>query len=460
MRLGADVRVVLAARAADLAGDAAGSLARARQDGVPIDEAADERAWEGVDLGAGRETIVVDALLGTGVTGGARGVVARAVEAINSSGATVVAVDLPSGVDADTGILPGVSVRAHRTYTLCRPKACLVLEPAASHAGSWRTIDIGIPAEAVAAESAALTWFDAAEAVRLLPYRPADAHKGTMGHLLVVAGSRGKSGAAVLVGRAALRSGAGLVTVATPRSVQGMVAAGAAELMTEPLRDSRRGGLVREAVSEVRSLLSGRDALAIGPGVGTDAGTRAAVVAILAKPGVACVVDADALNALAERRGRSWPARRGEPAIVLTPHPGEAARLLASTATAVQADRLGAARRLATSMGTVVVLKGRRSIVAHPDGRASFNATGNPGMATGGTGDALTGIVGALLARGLTAFDAARLGTYLHGAAGDRAAEALGPEGMIAGDLIEQLPAAWRELADHRRGTERWTHGA
>jgi NAD(P)H-hydrate epimerase len=223
-RRGVTPQVILVARQADVDGDAAANLARAREEGVPIAELVDDAAWSRIAPEIDRETIVVDALLGTGAAGAARGMVARAIDAINARPATVVAIDLPSGVDTDSGRLVGPTVRAHRTLTLCRPKPCLVLEPAATHAGPWRVLDIGIPDEAVAAERSDLEWLDPEGAAQLVPARPPDAHKGTMGHLLAVAGSRGKSGAAAILARAALRSGVGLVTVAAPRSVQPIVA--------------------------------------------------------------------------------------------------------------------------------------------------------------------------------------------------------------------------------------------
>jgi len=459
-RAGVTVRVVLLARRSEVTGLAAGALESAVQAGVPIGEIEDERAFALHPISLAREDIVVDALLGTGVKGAARGLVARAIETINDSGATVVAIDLPSGTDSDAGPLPGIAIRAHRTFTLCRPKPCLVLEPAASHAGPWRVIDIGIPGAAVAAEGSDLAWCDEVAASELMPGRPADAHKGTFGHLLAVAGSKGKSGAAVILARAALRSGVGLITVATPRSVQPIVAAGQAEVMSLPLGETKRGGIGRLSAEKLRELLRSRQALALGPGLGTEAATRAVVSAMLAARKVPAVLDADGLNAFSPEHRPRPRLQAGRSALVLTPHPGEAARLLGTTAAAVQADRLGSARRLATETGAVVVLKGRRTIVAHPDGRASLNASGNPGMASGGTGDALTGVIGALLARGLDGFDAARLGTYVHGAAGDLASESFGEDGMIAGDLIDALPSVWRKVADRRRGVDRWTPGA
>jgi len=230
--------------------------------------------------------------------------------------------------------------------------------------------------------------------------------------------------------------------------------------MTEPLAESRTGALGRAAAAKALEMLATCDALALGPGLGVENGTRAAVIAILQKRSVPAVLDADGLNAF----GADWRPHAslcaGHQPLILTPHPGEAARLLGTTVAGVQSDRLQSALGLARETDSIVVLKGRCSVVAHPDGRASFNASGNAGMASGGMGDALTGIVGALLARGLFGFDAARLGTYVHGAAGDLAAARSGEDGLIAGDLIDALPEVWRALVELRGGARRWTHGA
>jgi NAD(P)H-hydrate epimerase len=434
-------RVVLVARGSDLEGDPAVNLRRAREAGVEVVEASDEAAWERAFEGIVGCDLVVDALLGTGVRGGARGLVARAIEDLQASGAVLVSVDLPSGVDADSGDVDGVAIRARRTYTLCRPKVSLVIDPAARYAGSWRVIDIGIPDECVVPERSNLEWLDA-EAAPALPRRPRHAHKGDYGHLLVVAGSRGKSGAAVLASRAALRAGVGLVTAATPRSSLPVVAGQQAEVMTEPLPESAGGSLAHGAAARVRALLDSRDALALGPGLGTEAATGRAVAEIVARRTTPAVIDADGLNAFATRGRGKTALRAGKHPLVLTPHPGEAARLLGTSIGEVQRDRIGSARALAARTGAVVVLKGHRTLVADPSGAVSVNGSGNPGMATAGTGDVLTGIVGALLARGLPALEAARLAVYVHGDAGDRAAASRGEEGLIAGDLIEALPAA------------------
>ncbi len=234
------------------------------------------------------------------------------------------------------------------------------------------------------------------------------------------------------------------MTVATPASVRAEVAAQQAELMTEPLPETVDGDLAEQASAPALELAAARSALAMGPGLGTAPETRTAVFAITSGRSCPAVLDADALNAFADDPGR---LQAGEHPLVLTPHPGEAARLLGSTTGEVQADRLAAARKLARETGAVVVLKGHRTLVAHPDGRTAVNASGNPGMATAGSGDVLTGMVGAWLARGMPAFDAARLAVFTHGLAGDRAAERLGQDALIAGDLIEELPGSLMQLA-------------
>ena len=436
--------VILLAGEGELTGDAAANLRAARAGGLDVVEARDELAWERLaSVLSPQGPIVLDAILGTGVRGGARGLAARVIADLNRSRAAVVSVDLPSGLDADSTVVEGPAVQAERTYTLCRPKIPLVFEPASRYCGSWRVLPIGIPDAAVAGESPDLEWLDADALRGLLPARDAGAHKGTYGHLLAVAGARGKAGAAVLVARAALRSGVGLVTAATPASTLPVVAAQQAEVMTEPLDETASGAVSAAAAARVLELLGTRNALAIGPGLGTEAPTREMVASVLARRACPAVVDADALNSLAAGGEQAIRAAGSAKAPwVLTPHPGEAARLLGSSVDAIQSDRLAAARRLAAASGAVVVLKGHRTVIAAPGGNASINASGNPGMATAGSGDVLTGIVGALLARGLDPVDASRIAVFAHGDAGDRAAARRGQEGMIAADLLEELPAA------------------
>jgi NAD(P)H-hydrate epimerase len=413
------------------------NYAAARQAGLEVREIPDVAAWERARELLARQAIALDALLGTGVRGGAHGVTARAIDDLNASGLRVASIDLPSGANGDSGDLSGSAVVAEHTYTLCRPKRCLVLEPAASSAGRWRVIPIGIPEEAVSAVGSRWEWIDGHAASRLLPRRVPDAHKGHFGHLLAVAGSSQKSGAAVLLARGALRCGVGLITVATPASAQERIAVQQAEVMTEALAQTSSGRLSRAAREQARELSQARDALAIGPGLGTGADVDGLVSHLLDGNPVPAVVDADGLNALVP----GGPSPKPATSPVLTPHPGEAARLLDSSPADIQRDRPTAARELARRHGAVAVLKGHRTVIAGADGRLAFNASGNPGMATAGTGDVLTGAIGAFLARGLEGWSAARLAVYAHGSAGDRAAARLGQDGMIAGDLIAELPA-------------------
>jgi NAD(P)H-hydrate epimerase len=455
-RAGVRVDVLLLGDPERISEDAAANYGAAREAGIHPLIVGDAADWEKVSDRLDGASLVVDALLGTGVRGGARGLIARAIEELNGRDRVVVSIDLPSGLDADASTVDGTAVRATTTYTLCRPKPALVLEPAAALAGRWRVLSIGIPDAAVEAEGASLEWLDAQAARPLLPPRQIDSHKGRYGHLLAVAGSRGKSGAAVLLARAALRAGAGLVTVATPDSALESVAQQQAEVMTEPLPETKSKALSRIAGGRALELLGARDALAVGPGLGTAAGTRHAVVALVAGRRAPAVVDADGLNAFAlGGRHTMDRLRAGRHPLVLTPHPGEAGRLVGRSVARVQADRPATALRLARRTRAVVVLKGHRTLIAHPDGRLAINASGNPGMASAGTGDALTGIVGGFLARGWSAWDAARLAVFVHGDAGDRAAGRLGQEGLIASDLIDELPAALRDLGNARE-SPRW----
>ncbi|HKB36420.1 MAG TPA: NAD(P)H-hydrate dehydratase [Gemmataceae bacterium] len=275
-----------------------------------------------------------------------------------------------------------------------------------------------------------------------MPARAADANKGNFGRVLVVAGSRGMSGAAVLCGSTALRGGAGLVTVALPSSILPLVAAGNPCYMTAALAEDAQGRLAGAARDELLGLARANTVVAVGPGLGGSSDLPSLVLSLIEQTQIPLVVDADGLNALqglvAQLRGRGAP-------VILTPHPGEFARLLGSDVVAVQADRQGLAVRFAAEHGLVVVLKGHRTIVT--DGRRVYvNATGNPGMATGGTGDVLTGLVAALLGQGLEAFAAAQLGVYLHGSAGDLARDELGEVSLIASDLLTYLPRAFRAL--------------
>ena len=409
--------------------------------------------------------LVLDGIFGTGLARPVEGLAAEVIAQINAAAAgdrhalaedererrrkgrraregkdappTVVAIDVPSGLDADSGLPLGLAVRAHATITLGAYKPGLVLPAAREHVGELSLVEIGLAEEALAAIAPTGTRGDARTLAPLVPRRGPAAHKGTGGHLLVVAGAVGKSGAAILCGRAALRGGAGLVTVACTAEILPIVAASLPELMTDPVG-------ARFSESAWRERLAGKAALAIGPGLGTSPEAVRLVRWLVARVEVPAVVDADGLNALA---GDLAVLRRARAPLVLTPHPGEMSRLTGLATGEVQARRIEHARALAAETGAVVVLKGSGTIVAAPDGRWSINASGGPLLGVGGTGDVLSGLVGSLLAQGLPPYDAARLGAFLHGRAGDRLALQLGDAGLLASQLADELPFARREFA-------------
>jgi len=333
-------------------------------------------------------------------------------------------------------------VKATRTVTFAGLKRSLLLHPAAAQAGAVEIVDIGVPADLAARDIT--TWqLEAADVRRYFPPRDADAHKGRFGHLLVVAGSRGKTGAAVLAARAALRSGVGLCTIATPASQQPIVAAQAPEYMTEALPETAAGSLALAARERVLELAHRMDAVALGPGLSLHPETQELARALVAEVERPLIADADALSALA---GHLDLLRRALGPRALTPHPGEMARMLGATIEAVQSDRIEITRSFARDHHVGLALKGAGTAIGGPDGRVAINPTGNPGMAKGGSGDVLTGIVGALLARGLDPVAALEAGCYLHGLAGDLSAAERGEIAMIAGDIVETLPAALRAL--------------
>jgi NAD(P)H-hydrate epimerase len=441
--------VYLIGARSDVKGDARLHMGAYERSGGALNEVADAAAWEAVRERALAAEVLVDALLGTGLHQEPTGLVGQVIRDVASrrrrEDTAVVAVDIPSGVPSDTGEMPWEAVPATLTVTFGAAKYGHVLPPACDHVGELVVADIGIPPALLV--PARLWLLEATEVAAAFPRRDPGSHKGTYGHVLVIAGSLGKTGAAQLAAAAALRSGAGLVTVATPAPALPLVAAGRPEIMTEPL-SAGVSGLDREALQRGLSLAKSRDAVVLGPGLGQEPGTREFIREFVARCPVPLVVDADGLNALApSAKSGAGPAvlRRGM-ATVVTPHPGEMARLIGATAAEVQRRRLETARSFALETGALVVLKGHRTVIADPDGRAAVNPTGNPGMATGGTGDALAGIMGALLARGLGAWAAATAAVYLHGLAGDRAAARLGEEPLAAGDLIESIPEALRSV--------------
>lgn len=441
------VRAVLLGRGADLKGDAARAYAEFRASGGKVIEASGE---SGLDTALSkRPSAVIDAILGTGLNAEVKDAPRRAIEIVNSFAVPAVAVDIASGVNSDTGAVMGAAIRASLTVTFGFAKFGHVSYPGAGQCGELRIADIGFASRAIDEIAPRGRFLERADLQHLIRARPVNSHKGMYGHPLVIAGSRGKSGAALLASRAALRVGAGLMTAAVPESIQPIVAAGQAELMTEPIADRDGHFDGDHAPDTLKILLDGKNALIVGPGIGVTDDTKRLVewlILDVSERDRAMLIDADGLNALAAIGCETLKRALGP--VVLTPHPGEASRLLGVDTEKINDDRVSAARSLAERTGAIVLIKGARSVIASPDGDVYVNSTGNPGMSTPGMGDALSGIVGALLGQHMRPLDALALGVFLHGYAADRVAARMGRVGYIAGDLIDELPAALGALTE------------
>lgn len=425
-----------------ISGDARVMLNIIRKLGLPISFIEDSSALKDCFAEA-VPTLIVDAIFGTGLNSDVRGLHADAITLINESTAPVFAVDIPSGVDGSTGRVCGLAVKADLTATFDHAKIGHGSQPGAVYAGELKVVDIGIPLTGRKEFSSHVHLLDEAEAQALLPERSTIGHKGKFGHLLVLAGSPGKTGAAALAGNAAVRSGCGLVTVATAATVHDIIEVKLTEAMSCPLPD--QGGLISlQAQSEIEQLLVERQALAIGPGLGQSADLAELIKLLITFSTVPMVVDADGLNLLAMHL-ECLQERSGQP-LILTPHPGEMARLSGVSVSEIEANRFEVAQDFAVKQGVVLLLKGARTIIAAPDGRININSTGNDGLASGGSGDVLTGLIGGLLAQGMDGFSAATLGAWLHGRAAELVADFQGTAGMSASDLLSQLPVARKLL--------------
>jgi NAD(P)H-hydrate epimerase len=448
---GVDVAVFLIGRVAEVRGDARINLEILGRLGLTVVEIADSQAWELHFSEVSDCTLIVDAIFGTGLNAPVSGFIESVVTDVNASGIPVVSIDLPSGLSADSPDPIGPSIEAGLTVTLAAPKLPLVLPPAEIRAGDIVIADIGIPSEVIdVLDGPRVDLLTRASMRELVTPRTPDSHKGDYGRVLIVAGSRGKTGAAHLAAVGALRSGAGLVTVATAAGCQDTLSAMGPEYMTESLAEGDRG-LDPDGVDRVLEIA--RDVLAIGPGLGQAPATREFVRQIVDRASMPLVVDADGLNAFAGDPDR-LAGREGRD-VIITPHPGEMARLVGMSTDEVQASRLEIARNFAIAHHVFVVLKGHRTLIATPDAKVFINPTGNPGMATGGTGDVLTGMIAAWLAQLLDAEAACKLAVYLHGLAGDLAEADEGEIAMTSADVAGHLGDAMLELTARRKVANR-----
>jgi NAD(P)H-hydrate epimerase len=440
---GARPTVLLLAKKDEVKGDAALNLAVAGRIGVEIVETPTVAEWKKHKVGVWHASVIVDAIFGTGLLKPADGIYAAVIEDINKAGAFKIAVDIPSGLSSDTHLIIGPAVKADLTVALAAPKISHVLPPAEEFIGELVVADISVPPFLF--DDPCLK-IELVEKTTLAPYfkrRKKDSHKGSYGHLFVLAGSLGKTGAAAMAARAALRTGAGLVTVGTPQSCLPAIARSMMELMTEALPETPQKTLSESALTMILDLMKGKDAVLIGPGISTHPSTARLITSLLPKIKSPVVIDADGLNILAENPDalRSLP----KPA-VLTPHPGEFARLIGRSNQDVLDRRLELAPRFSEQLGVYLVLKGYRTLIATPEGRVFINPTGNPGMATGGSGDVLSGMIASLIIQEKDVLGATLAAVYLHGLSGDIGARKLGERALVAGDLIKYLPKAFKEM--------------
>lgn len=439
---GAYVSVFLLSELDALKGDAAANLQILLKMNIKLYSAG------GYDIDTLRNTlshsdIIIDAIIGTGLTLEIKGGYRNTIEAINNSKKPVVSVDIPTGINSDTGEIMGIAVRATATVTFAIPKRGHFLFPGSEYTGKLHVVDISIPVEAVEKESIYLQLITEEWIRKNISPRPPDSHKGTFGHVLVVAGSIGKGGAAIMTALSALRSGAGLVTLALPASVQSIMAGKSAEIMTYPLPETYDKTISFTSIDTLLKLSKDKDVVAIGPGLTTNKDTVTVVRRIIKDTETPVVIDADGLNALVGHldilKERKYPT-------VLTPHPGEMGRLIGKTSADIQKDRIGFARTFAMNYNVYLVLKGAHTVIAEPSGKVYISIKGNPGMATAGTGDVLTGILAGMTAQRYDISRAIRVGVFIHGLAGDMAAKDLGTMGMIAGDLIDRIPLALKKV--------------
>ena len=424
-----------------LKGDSAHNYSRLLELPVEIVEVTDETNLPGAAAKLANCRIVVDAIFGTGLTREITGIFAAAIRTINEAACPVVAVDIPSGINTDSGDSLGISVQADITVTFGQAKIGQVIHPGREYTGFLAVVDIGIPEKAVSEADIRLELLEN-KVGKWLPVRVPTSHKGSFGHLLIVAGSMGKTGAALLCGSGGLRSGTGLVTLCIPYELNSIIESGLWEAMTVPLQSAAQGILSIEDYTVIRESLLGKQALVVGPGIGTAKETAELIETLYCEIEAPMLVDADGLNILA---ADTTLLKKAAGQRILTPHPGEMARLTGLTTSAILKNRFEITREFSTKHNVHVVLKGADTLVCDPKGKMAINPTGNPGMAAGGMGDVLAGLIGGFLAQGLSPWQACCLGVYSHGLAGDRLAEQTSA-GYLASELADQIPFVLEDL--------------
>ena len=445
---GIDVSVYLLAKIAALKGDAAANLERLVPLDIQVIEIPDEDTFSKTKPSLSDYGLLVDAILGTGLTSDVKGLfetVINFINTLNRTGSAVFAVDIPSGLNADTGQPCGTCIRAQGTATFGLAKIGHFTYPGAEYTGTLEIIDIGIPGSIVQAVGPKQYLLTSQQIRNYFKPRSADTHKGRTGHLLVIAGSPGKTGAAAMTAMSAMRAGAGLVTLGIAESLNPILETQALEVMSAPLPENQNGVLGNSALKDIKKMEAGKTCLAIGPGIGQAEETRSLVKKIINQSQIPVVIDADGLNNIA---GQTQLLKKIKCPAVLTPHPGEMARLMDVTPAEVQQNRLQCARDFATNFKVHLVLKGAATVIAHPDGSAYMNPTGNPGMASGGMGDVLTGVLAGFITQGFSPEAAAHAAVYVHGAAADTLAKTIGPIGYLASEVMNAIPGEIKKLIE------------
>ncbi|MBA4348461.1 MAG: bifunctional ADP-dependent NAD(P)H-hydrate dehydratase/NAD(P)H-hydrate epimerase [Thermodesulfovibrio sp.] len=448
--MGFRVNILIFAPKDALSPDCKAQYEIAKKIGVPVE------FRKGINRRDIHGSVVIDAVFGTGLSRIVTGEIAKIFTLLNNSDTHVISVDIPSGISSDTGKILGQAIKADFTITFGLPKRGHYLYPGAEYTGKLFVEDIGFPDGLLSSNKIKVDLIEKEFITGLIPQRPKYSHKGDYGHVLVVAGSKGKTGAALMTAKACMRSGAGLVTIGVPESLMNVFQRRVTEEMTLPLPDDGRGMLSANSINTILDFASKKaDVVAVGPGIGVSSDTEKIVVELVKKSPLPIVIDADGINCL---KGRRSVLKNAKSPVILTPHPGEMARLLSQKSgdrsqksevelrKEIEQDRINMAVSFAKGTGTYVVLKGVPTIVSVPEGNAYINTTGNPGMATAGSGDVLTGIIASLMGQGLNPVDASILGVYLHGLAGDIAAKKKGEHSLIASDIINSLPAAFSDI--------------
>ena len=445
---GVGVTVYLLAQKSMVKGNAAENLNILSPLNIDVIEMPDQQSFLKHKTSMLHQDIWIDAILGTGLKSDVKGYFRKIIDFINSSDKPVFSVDIPSGLNADTGQPCGACIKAHTTATFAFAKTGHLIFPGATYTGNLEIVDIGIP-DYIVKKVDPGQFLLTSEIVRtVLQKRSPETHKGNTGHLLIIAGSTGKTGAAAMTAMSAMRSGAGLVSLGIPKSLNSVLESQVLEVMTSPLPEAKGGILNESSFDKIMDLIPGKKCLAIGPGLGTAFGTKNLVIRIIQECGLPIIIDADGLNNLIDNVNILKNLKHP---IILTPHPGELSRLIRKPVSFIQNDRINCARNFAKKFKVHIVLKGARTVIAHPDGKVFINPTGNPGMASGGMGDVLTGIIAGFVTQGYSPESATHAGVYLHGAAADTLAKNKASFGYLATEVMNAIPGEIQHLINGKQ---------